>query len=761
MRNYHLSVLILCLLVFPFYSIIFAQEGSIRGKVVDASSGERLPGVNIIIDKDIVTASSTDGSYSHSLSAGEHSLVFKFIGYAEKTIIITLDPGKIVTRDVYLQPTTIELNPAVVSASRYEQRLSDVIVSMEVLPASLIESVNTYMLDETISMLPGVDVIDGQANIRGGSGYTYGAGSRVLVLLDGLPILSGGVGDVKWNSLPTEIVGQVEVIKGASSALYGTSALNGVINLRTATPGIKPETSIDLSMGMFTKPDRKELAWFWERNPFFGRMNFSHLQKAGPVDIVIGGSGLYDEGYRQDNDMKYGRLDAGLRYTPSGIGGLSLGMNAGYQLQALTDFLIWQDADSGGYIQNPQAITPMHGYRLNIDPYVSYYDGREGRHYLRTRYYQVINQFSEDEDKDNNSDVYYGEYQYYRKFIGKLNLTAGAAFSYSEGRTSLYGNHFGSTQALYAQFDYSFTDRLSTSLGMRWERYTLDRSDDDDRPVFRAGLNYHFGKSTFVRASFGQGFRYPSMAEKYTSTGLGGLKIFPNTALEPETGWSAEIGIRQGFASKTWNTYIDLAAYWMEYDNMIEFIFGVYNPPGEPATIDHVGFKSVNTGRARINGIDVSFAGQGKAGPFMLKFFAGYTYMNPLDLTHDTTFAESADEKILKYRYHHAVKTDISLQYRMLDLGITGQYRSFMERIDEAFEEPVLGQYFFPGLKDYRKENNKGALILDLRLGWQVGPASKISLHIKNLFNKESMGRPGDLQPPRNISLQYVLKIGR
>jgi outer membrane receptor protein involved in Fe transport len=91
--------------------------------------------------------------------------------------------------------------------------------------------------------------------------------------------------------------------------------------------------------------------------------------------------------------------------------------------------------------------------------------------------------------------------------------------------------------------------------------------------------------------------------------------------------------------------------------------------------------------------------------------------------------------------------------------GIAFSYQSFMERIDEAFEMKILGQEFFPGLKEYRLENNKGAIVFDFRVGWQVTPSSGISLFVKNIFNKEYMGRPGDIQPPRSISLQYLFKI--
>jgi len=128
--------------------------------------------------------------------------------------------------------------------------------------------------------------------------------------------------------------------------------------------------------------------------------------------------------------------------------------------------------------------------------------------------------------------------------------------------------------------------------------------------------------------------------------------------------------------------------------------------------------------------------------------------MDPVDLSSDT-----AGKQILKYRYRHSAKGDISAGFRKFDAGITIVYTSFMERIDEAFEEEQLGQYFFPGLKKYRIENDKGSVVFDLRIGWHFTAASRISFLVKNLLNEEYMGRPGDIQPPRSIWAQYILKI--
>ena len=60
----------------------------------------------------------------------------------------------------------------------------------------------------------GISILDGQPSIRGGSGFSYGVGSRVLMLVDDLPMISADAGDIKWNYMPVENLNQIEVIKG-------------------------------------------------------------------------------------------------------------------------------------------------------------------------------------------------------------------------------------------------------------------------------------------------------------------------------------------------------------------------------------------------------------------------------------------------------------------------------------------------------------------------------------------------------------------
>src|SRR5205823_6428618 len=112
--------------------------------------------------------------------------------------------AKIINVDLFA--STKELSTVVVSAGKFEQKLEEVTVSMAVMKQSFIENNNTRTMQDIMEFVPGVTIIDGQPNIRGGSGFSYGAGSRVLVLVDDLPLLAADANDPKWSFLPTEII---------------------------------------------------------------------------------------------------------------------------------------------------------------------------------------------------------------------------------------------------------------------------------------------------------------------------------------------------------------------------------------------------------------------------------------------------------------------------------------------------------------------------------------------------------------------------
>ncbi len=750
---------------------LYGQSAYLNGKISDSKSKETIVGASVVIDDSTGIVTDIDGKYFFKTTAGKHKVEIKSLEFKSQFKTIELKSNDTILMDIALESESKQLDIVVISAGKFEQNLYEVTVSMEVLKPSLIENKCIQSIDNAIDQVPGVNIIDGQANIRGGSGFSYGAGSRVLVMVDEMPMLTADAGDVKWSFLPVENCEQIEVIKGASSALFGSSAMNGVINFRTAYAKEEPETKINFYGGVYDKPKRKEMVWWQDGNPTYSGLNFFHAQKINKFDLVLGGNLYNDDGYRYlETEQRY-RANANLRYRfGKKLQGLQVGLNANTIRTKGGLFLIWLDADSGAYRPAGNDLSHYTTYRTSVDPFVTYNSKNNSRHTLRGRFFRTKN--LNNTNQESTGDVYYSEYQFQKHFEKGLTWTAGMVYNYNEVHSGpLYGTHFSTNASLFTQIDKKW-DKLSVSFGARGEYFKTDSVETREdiylfmdnskpiakqskvKPVLRAGLNYHLFKATYVRASFGQGFRFPSVAEKYIKTSASGLDIYPNDSLSPESGWSSEIGVKQGLRFGDWKGYLDVAAFWTEYHNMMEFTFGLYGPFAPPTY--GVGFQSQNIGNTRISGIDVSLLGQGKMGPITANLLLGYTYIDAIqtdfNLERDSAFNTSKNN-LLKYRYKHTGKADIELGYKKVSFGMSMRANSFMENVDSYFV------VFFPGMTEYRKEHDHADAIIDGRLSYQLNKTAKIAFIVNNVLNREVMGRPMDIQPPRVFALQLTVKL--
>ena len=729
------------------------QTGIIHGNVYDRTTGETLTGATILIRENTGSTTDENGYYQLELSTGKAILKFNFIGYREFSHELVIKDNDTILLDVFLELSRELLDEIVISASRFEQKLSDITVSMEVLKPRLIRESNPSSLDAVLNQIPGLDVMDGQASIRGGSGFSYGAGSRILVLVDDLPILSADAMDVKWGFLPIENVSIVEVLKGASSVLYGSSALNGVIHFRTKYPYFNPQTRINIYTGLFTKPAREEMVW-WTHNPIYMGVDISHAKKTEKLDIVASLNYFANQGYRENEFEQRTRMTLNLKRKSSKKPGLIMGLNSNLMYTDKSDFLLWLNSDSGAYVQNPEVVSTLFGTRFSLDPYISFTTGSGIHHSLKTRCLFFDNKFLEAKDKNNTSMLLYAEYKYHRKIGEIFDLVSGITGSYSSIYGQLYGDHYTNNAAFFSQLNSKIGKKFTWTAGLRWEINRLDNESASSPVVFRAGMNYRAAKATFLRFSLGQGYRYPSVAEKFTGTQLGALNIFPNPYLNSETGWNTEIGIKQGFTISNINGFLDISGFRTEYKDMIEFNFGVYAPDTiTTPTFDHVGFKALNTGRAKITGFEISLSAEGKSGSLKTYGQIGYTYLNPIDLTIPPDNPDTLN--LLKYRFKHSFKTNLEFNRKKIRLGTTIIFRSKTERIDEIFIDPLVGNMILPGFPEYWKDHQKVHWIVNAMFVYKISRRGDLTIHGKNLLNKEYTIRPGDIGPPRNFSLQF------
>jgi iron complex outermembrane receptor protein len=310
----HMKKYVLILLLQSTLFFASAQENAIiYGIVTDSINGDPLTGAIIVIDEKSGTMSDTRGFYSIAAAGDKIILTCRFLGYESSTHGVDVRGKDSIHVNFRMKQSDTPLGDIVVSAGKYEQKLSDVMVSLEVIKPERVYNTNAVTLESVIRQTPGVDVMEGQPSIRGGSGYSYGAGSRVLVLIDDLPLISADAGDIKWDYLPVDNISQIEIIKGASSVLYGSSALNGVFNIRTAYPTKKPETSINIFNGIYLDPKRDELVW-WERKPLFMGASATHSRKIKNIDLIAGLNLYRDEGYRENEYDNRARIIIWIEY---------------------------------------------------------------------------------------------------------------------------------------------------------------------------------------------------------------------------------------------------------------------------------------------------------------------------------------------------------------------------------------------------------------------------------------------------------------
>jgi len=199
------------------------------------------------------------------------------------------------------------IKTVVVTSGRRNQNIEDVPISMEILKPKLIDNKGFSNLEEAVDQSPGVYTMDGQVSIRGGSGFAYGAGSRVMLLWNGMPILSADAGDAKWNAIPMEATSQIEILKGASSVLYGSGALNGIISLNERLPSLKGETRIKVQSGIYGNPQRETLKW-WTTPRVFHQTDAYYGKMYKNVGFTISANGYTNPGYKQGEEESRARI---------------------------------------------------------------------------------------------------------------------------------------------------------------------------------------------------------------------------------------------------------------------------------------------------------------------------------------------------------------------------------------------------------------------------------------------------------------------
>ncbi len=220
-----------------------AQGGTatISGTVTRQADGSRIADVIVGIPGTAITAvTGPDGRYTlYRVPAGSQTVLFRWLGYRPERATLDVVAGRTHTLDVALEAQAVMLGEIVVEGvSRTPERVVDAPAAVAVITPAVTQSMSvTGQTPLALATVAGVDVVqsgmnDFNVNARG---FNSSLNRRVLVLQDGRDLAIAFLGAQEWNSLaiPLEQLGQVEMVRGPGSALYGANAFSGVVSITT------------------------------------------------------------------------------------------------------------------------------------------------------------------------------------------------------------------------------------------------------------------------------------------------------------------------------------------------------------------------------------------------------------------------------------------------------------------------------------------------------------------------------------------------
>ena len=214
-------------------------DANIIGHVTDAKTGEHLAGITIAI-KGTTFGTATDATghyFLKNLKQKSVTLVMRGLGYLSQERVIEVAPDKVIEVNFEAEPDNISIDEVVVSSNRQAtlRRLAPTLVT--VLDSKLFESANATNLAQGLIFQPGVRVENNCQNCGFNQVRINGLDGRYSqILIDSRPIMSALAGVYGLEQIPTNMIERVEVVRGGGSALFGSSAIAGVINIITKEP---------------------------------------------------------------------------------------------------------------------------------------------------------------------------------------------------------------------------------------------------------------------------------------------------------------------------------------------------------------------------------------------------------------------------------------------------------------------------------------------------------------------------------------------
>ena len=446
---------------------------------------------------------------------------------------------------------SVELDPIVVTASHSPKTLKDAPVVTRLITLHDIKIADaTNIQDMLIQEMPGLEFGFAMAQETSLNMSGFG-GNAVLFLVDGERMAGETMDNVDYNRMNLDNVGRIEIVKGSSSALYGSNAVGGVVNI-ISRENIEPWTANASSrFNSFGNEWRNSANFSFNNAKWNSQTSFQHTD-VNPIDLPKAHSS-------EEIALELMKKAQGLPYDESVlIDDSNLSRLYGQKTYNVKERLTWRPSDHltligrGGYFFRTSE-RDTHDYHFN-----GYSAGVKGRYewdyfrHLELSYafdqYDKANFMPDgtrthDHDYSNRQHVVHALYSH---SFGKNSLILGADFMHDYLTTYQFidnSSHSQNNIDAFAQFDWNITPQLNIVGSARYDYFSASAKK---ALTARLAVVYKFPWMTF-RANYASGFRAPTLKEMYMHFDMGnmGYMIIGNPDLEPEKSHNFNIAVER------------------------------------------------------------------------------------------------------------------------------------------------------------------------------------------------------------------------
>ena len=607
-----------------------------------------------------------------------------------------------------------------VTANRMALLNLDTPAAMDVITDKDIMNSGAKNAFDAVNMVPGITSFS-----YGASGLEYGAmDSRVnirglergsLILVNGVPMNLNGKGGL--SSIPTGSIARIEVLKGAASALYGSDAMSGVVNVITKTP-TKEGGSATIGVGNMGSQTYKinygtpRFLIGIERG-FFGKQDPSTPVRTDSVDHPRGyeyytardkgnSIGIFMSGKLSDKvTLNFSRFEGKSAYAQLSTESNATNRNRHSTTYAYDDSknnasLIYKDGNTTGTLFYNDRDLKGKNRKHSLPSYTS-----NDSNYIARQYgFDVQHEWDFRGGKDYLIAGVLGKRETYRTTSGPV-----------------YANPHRHSLALYGSYSYQINPKWTTILGLR---YTDIKDPVKNQHVLtpQFQLNHRINKESSVYMNVGKAFTMPNLSDTFKTVNRQYQSVSGRN-LKPEEGWNYELGYKHITNKDSWK----VAAFYMDFKNFFSW---------KPDSNGKMTIR-VNGGRFRNVGVEAQY---GRKLTDRLKVTVGAAYSNPKQMEIDKNYWQQANPKL--------------------------QFTGGIHYNSSTWTAGSSINFVTKRMKNRDGGINPNLVAWNAYVGYQFNENSSIRLDARNLLNRHNVISNGDWEywdEPFNYQLSYTQKF--